>query len=100
MDNMIIRYFKVNLSLCLTKHYDSVFVFSLRAAFDCLFNLKTLKVHNMFRSLRPSSGVKLWIEEVAVLAFLGFISHICLFYCSVLCICRVLLNCVRQDAKI
>jgi hypothetical protein len=26
----------------------SVFVFSLRAAFDCVFNLKTLKVHNMF----------------------------------------------------
>jgi hypothetical protein len=39
--------------------YNSVFVFSLRAAFDCVFNLKTLKVHNMFRSLRPSSGVKI-----------------------------------------
>jgi hypothetical protein len=52
---------------------------SLRAAFGCVFNLKTLKVHNMFRSLRPSSGVKLWIEEVAVLAEL---------------------YCVRQDAKI
>jgi hypothetical protein len=46
--------------------FNSVFVFSLRAAFDCVFNLKTLKVHNMFRSLRPSSGVILWIEEVAV----------------------------------
>jgi hypothetical protein len=33
----------------------------------------------------------LWIEEVAVLAFLWFISHICLLYCSVLCICRALL---------
>jgi hypothetical protein len=37
--------------------YSSVFVFSLRAAFDCVFNLKTLKVHNMFRSLRPSLKV-------------------------------------------
>jgi hypothetical protein len=61
-----------------TSAFSSVFVFSLRAAFDCVFNLKTLKVHDMFRSLRPSSGVKLWIEEVAVLAFLWFISHICL----------------------
>jgi hypothetical protein len=38
---------------------NSVFVFSLRVAFDCEFNLKTLKVHNMFQSLRPSSGVKI-----------------------------------------
>jgi hypothetical protein len=40
--------------------WNSVFVFSLRAAFDCLkyFNLKTLNVHDMFQSIRPSSGVK------------------------------------------
>jgi hypothetical protein len=60
----------------LTQSFSSVFVR------HCLkhFNLKTLNVHDMFRSLRPSSVVKLWIEEVAVLAFLGFISHICLKY--------------------
>jgi hypothetical protein len=65
---------------------NSVFVFSLRAAFDCVFNFKTLKVHNMFRSLRPSSGVKLWIEEVAVLAFLRLKT-------------KTVSYCVRQDAK-
>jgi hypothetical protein len=46
----------INLFVDITRS-NSVFFFSLRAAFDCLFNLKTLNVHDMFQSLRPSSGV-------------------------------------------
>jgi hypothetical protein len=96
---------------CHTQYNSVFFFFSLRAAFNCLkhFNLKTLNVHDMFQSIRPSSGVKivdwgsccsrffrvhfpylsalLWTikqtnMEVAVLAFLWFISHICLLYCE------------------
>jgi hypothetical protein len=56
---MVCRCGELNLTRGRVCSLHSVFVFSLRAAFGCVFNLKTLKVHNMFRSLRPSSGVKI-----------------------------------------
>jgi hypothetical protein len=37
--------------------YNSVFVFSLRAAFDCVFNLKTLKTLKKREQQLPQSTI-------------------------------------------
>jgi hypothetical protein len=69
----------------ITQFLSSVFVRRLIV----YLTLKYLKFTTCFGLKDHLQALKLWIEEVAVLAFfLGFISHICLFYCSVLCICR------------